>query len=116
MKGTELIEKNLDRITSELKAVIKGAENLLKTTEKSEGDAFKVARAKFKSTLKNAKGEVLDLEQDLTEKIKDAAHTNEKYVKEHPWNVAGAGAGIGLLVGLLVARNYHGGPRHSSMG
>jgi ElaB/YqjD/DUF883 family membrane-anchored ribosome-binding protein len=104
MKGTDLIADTLEKITRELKTVIKDAENLLKTTEKPEGDAFKVARAKFESTLKNAKEEVLELEQDMVEKIKDAAHTTDKYVKDHAWNMAGVGACVGLLIGLLVAR------------
>jgi len=104
MKGTDLIANTLEKMASELKIVIKDAENLLKTTEKPESDAFKVARAKFESTLKNAKQEVLELEQDMVVKIKDAAHTTDKYVKDHAWNMAGVGACIGLLVGLLVAR------------
>jgi ElaB/YqjD/DUF883 family membrane-anchored ribosome-binding protein len=104
MKGTELIAKSIETMTGELKAVIEHAENLLKATKKPKDSAFKLARAKFETTLKNAKSEVLDLEHDMAEKVKDAAYTTGNYVKTHPWNMAGVGAGLGLLVGVLVAR------------
>ncbi len=104
MKGSEMYSKTLDKMMSELKSVIKDAENFLKKTEKPEEEGFKLARVKFESTLKNAKGELLDLEQQMVEKIKEAAHTTDKYVKDHAWNMAGAGACVGLLVGLLVSR------------
>ena len=104
MMSNEFSAKTLDKMMGELKSVIKDAENLLKNTEKQEGEAFKAARAKFESTLKNAKTELLDLEENVVGKIKDAAHTTDKYVKDHPWNMIGVGACIGLLVGFLVGR------------
>lgn len=102
--SNELSAKTLDKMMDELKSVIKDAEHLLKNTEKQEGEAFKAARAKFEATLKNAKKEMLDLEENVVEKIKDAAHTTDKYVKDHPWNMIAVGACVGLLVGFLAGR------------
>ena len=104
MTSNELSAKSIDKMMGELKSVIKDAENLLKNTEKQEGEAFKTARAKFEATLKNAKEELLEMEHTVVEKIKDAAHTTDKYVKDHPWNMIGVGACVGLLVGFLVGR------------
>lgn len=112
MKGTEVITSKLEKMTRELKTVINEAQHLLKTTVKPEDNAFKVARARFESTLKNAKEEALELEEEMVGKIKDTAHATDKYVRDHAWNVAGAVAGASLLVGLLVARGTHGGSRH----
>jgi ElaB/YqjD/DUF883 family membrane-anchored ribosome-binding protein len=95
----------------ELKNVITEAESLLKTTGMPEGEAFKTARAKFEVTLKNAKEEVLGLEHEMVEKVKGAAHATDEYVRDHAWNVAGAGACVGLLVGLLAARSHQHGSR-----
>jgi ElaB/YqjD/DUF883 family membrane-anchored ribosome-binding protein len=104
MKDENLGTKKLDKMMGELKAVIKDAENLLKNTEGQEGEGFKSARARFESTLNNAKDELLHLEQDMVEKLRDAAHVTDEYVKGHPWNSVGMGACLGLLVGLLVGR------------
>lgn len=104
MISSELSLKTLDKMMGELRSVIKDAENLLKNTEEQGGEAFKSARAKFESTLKNAKKEIQEMDQNVVEKFKDAAHTTDKYVKDHPWNMIGVGACVGLLVGFLVGR------------
>lgn len=93
-----------DRMMGELKSVIKDAEELLKNTEHQASEGFKSARAKFESTLSNAKSEMLNMEENVVEKVKEAAHTTDEYVKSHPWNSVGLGACVGLLVGLLIAR------------
>lgn len=92
------------KMMDELKAVIRDAEELLKNTEDQVGEGFKSARAKFEATLNNAKGEMLQLEENVVEKVKEAARTTDEYVKDHPWNSVGLGACVGLLVGLLIAR------------
>lgn len=104
MNNNDLSSSARDKMMGELKSVIHAAEELLKNTEQQAGEGFKSARAKFESTLKNAKGELLHLEENVVEKVKDAAHTTDAYVKDHPWNSVGLGACVGLLVGLLIAR------------
>lgn len=93
-----------EKLMGELKSVIKDAESLLKNTENQASEGFKSARAKFESTLSNAKRELSGLEENVVDKVKEAAHTTDEYVKGHPWNSVGLGACVGLLVGLLAAR------------
>jgi ElaB/YqjD/DUF883 family membrane-anchored ribosome-binding protein len=38
------------------------------------------------------------------EKGKEAAHTTDEFVHEHPWKAVGIAAGVGLIVGLLIGR------------
>ena len=104
MNVNELSSNARDKMMGELKSVIKDAENLLNNTEQQAGEGFKSARAKFESTLKTAKGELLHLEQTVVEKAKDAARTTDEYVKDHPWKSVGLGACVGLIVGLLIGR------------
>lgn len=104
MDATESSSKGYNKMMGELKAVIHDAEELLKNTEQQAGEGFKSARAKFEATLENAKGELSHLEQNVVEKVKEAVHTTDEYVKDHPWNSVGLGACVGLLVGLLIAR------------
>ena len=105
MNTNDLSSTARDKMMGELKSVIKDAEELLKITEHQADEGFKLARAKFEATLKNAKGELMQLEQNVIEKVKDAVHTTDEYVKDHPWNSVGLGACVGLLVGLLIGRN-----------
>ena len=104
MDRKDLSSNSRDKMMGELKAVIRDAEGLLKNTEQQVGEGFKSARLKFESTLNSAKGELLNLEENAMEKVKEAARTTDEYVKDHPWNSVGLGACVGLLVGLLIAR------------
>lgn len=104
MNANEISTEGRDKIMSELKSVIKDAEELMKNTEQQAGEGFKLAKAKFESTLRSAKSELLHLEETIVERAKDAMHTTDEYVKDHPWKSVGLGACVGLIVGLLIGR------------
>ena len=94
-----------EKLMHDLNQVIHDAEELLKNTEQQTGDGFTSAKAKFESSLKNAKAEISRVEDIVINKTKEAAQATDVYVKENPWQSAGIAAGIGLLVGLLISRN-----------
>ncbi|QJQ07061.1 DUF883 family protein [Undibacterium piscinae] len=93
-----------EKLMQDLNLVIRDAEELLRNSEQTAGEGFKSAKAKFESTLKNAKAEVARIEDIVVTRGKDAARATDVYVKENPWQSAGIAAGVGLLVGLLVGR------------
>jgi ElaB/YqjD/DUF883 family membrane-anchored ribosome-binding protein len=97
-------EHHKEKLMQDLNLVIRDAEELLKNSEQTAGEGFKSAKAKFESTLKNAKAEVARIEDIVVTRGKDAARATDVYVKENPWQSAGIAAGVGLLVGLLVGR------------
>jgi len=41
----------------------------------------------------------------LRNQVRRAAETTDEYVRERPWAMMGAAAGIGLLIGLLMRRD-----------
>lgn len=89
----------------DLHLVIRDAEELLKNSEQQTGEGFKSAKAKFESTLRNAKAEIARVEDIVINRTKEAAKATDVYVKENPWQSAGIAAGVGLLIGLLISRN-----------
>lgn len=94
-----------EKLMHDLNLVIRDAEELLKNSEQQTGEGFKSAKAKFESTLRNAKTEVARVEDIVINRTKEAAHATDVYVKENPWQSAGIAAGVGLLVGLLISRS-----------
>jgi ElaB/YqjD/DUF883 family membrane-anchored ribosome-binding protein len=108
MRDIEKITRNLDKLAGELKTTLNDAEELLKASGKPIGGALREARAGFVSSLKSARKEAIELQRETIGKVKDAAHSSDKYVRNHPWNVAGAGVCAGLLVGWLISRGNHG--------
>lgn len=104
MNANEISTESRDKLMGELKSVIKDAEEMMRNTEQQAGEGFKAARAKFESTLRSAKSELVRLEETIVERAKDAMHTTDEYVKDHPWQSVGLGACVGLIVGLLIGR------------
>ncbi len=97
-------DETRDKLMSDLKMVIHDAEDLLKNTGHQTGESFKNAKAKFESTLANAKTQLKSLEETVVYKAKDAALATDRYVKDHPWQSVGLGACVGLIIGLLISR------------
>lgn len=93
-----------DQLMADLKNVIQDAEAWLRHGGSLTGEELKAAKAKFERTISNAKDDLIRLEEAVVEKTKAAAKATDDYVQENPWKAVGAGAALGLLVGLLIAR------------
>jgi ElaB/YqjD/DUF883 family membrane-anchored ribosome-binding protein len=102
MSSIDHAKENLIR---ELNHVLKDAEELIKHSEQQAGEGFHSAKEKLESSLKNAKQEIGRIEEVVVNKTKEAARATDAYVHENPWKTAGIAAGVGLLIGLLIAKN-----------
>ncbi|MHB8624451.1 MAG: DUF883 family protein [Sulfuricaulis sp.] len=97
-------ERTKEKLIDDFKAIIVDAEELLRASANASGEGFNLARAKFAEKLKATKARLTDVESRITDGAKQAASATDDYVKTNPWTAAGIGAGIGLIVGVLVAR------------
>ena len=92
------------KLVTDLKVLIGDTEELLKATAGQAGDKVAVARERIQASLSVYKEKLLDAEQALMEKTKEAARATDEYVHEHPWQAVSVAAGVGFLLGLLVSR------------
>ncbi|GAB3547911.1 stress response protein ElaB [Noviherbaspirillum agri] len=93
-----------ERLLDDLKMVIKDAEDLLKNTRQQADDGYQMARARFESTLSNARDGLSSLEETAMVAARDAMETADEYVHSNPWQSVGIGALAGLVVGLWLGR------------
>lgn len=93
-----------EKFVTDLKVLIGDTEELLKATAGQAGEKVSAARERIQASLAVYKEKLLDAEQALMEKTKEAARATDEYVHEHPWQAVGVAAGIGFLLGLLVSR------------
>ena len=93
-----------DRLASSLAQMVDEADELLKSAQKGGSEQFEAARAKFETQLRSAKAELSDLEEAAVYNAKRAARATDQAVHEHPYTAMGITAGIGLLIGMLIAR------------
>jgi ElaB/YqjD/DUF883 family membrane-anchored ribosome-binding protein len=98
------MEATRDELLSEFKALIGDAEALLKATADQAGETVTAVRQRIEQRLEEGKKSVAEAEVLLLERTKEAAKSVDVYVREHPWNAVGLAAGVGFVVGLLVAR------------
>ena len=93
-----------EQLIADFKTVISDAEALIKATTNQGGEALATVRAKAQESLAMAKESMLDIEEELLVRTRAAAKATDAYVHENPWQSIGIGAGIGLLIGFLIAR------------
>ena len=98
------IEAGQERLAKDLKTVIRDAEALLRQAVRDAGEGYGEAQEKLKQSVKSAKAQLEDAERALLESAQDAGRATDRYVRRHPWEAIGIGAGIGLVVGLLIGR------------
>jgi ElaB/YqjD/DUF883 family membrane-anchored ribosome-binding protein len=47
---------------------------------------------------------IADLQHNLVDRTRECAQATDSYVHDNPWVAVAIGAGIGLLMGLLISR------------
>ena len=93
-----------EKLLQDLRTVVADAEELFRATATQAGERVAAAREQFRDSLDRAKVKLAVAEDALLLKSKQAARATDEYVQENPWRAVGIGAGVGLVVGLLIAR------------
>ena len=87
------METPADRFMNELRNVIADAEELLRATADQTGPRVQEVRARAEESLRAAR-----------EHLQGAGKQLDSQVRQNPWAAVGIAAGIGLLIGVLMAR------------
>ena len=89
-----------ERLTSDLKTVVHDAEELMQATAGQAGEKVTQARSRLSAAIESAKATC----QRWEERTVAAAKATDKTIRAHPYESIGIAFGLGLLVGVLVAR------------
>lgn len=93
-----------DKLMKDLRAVVVDTEDLIKATAGQTGERIEKVRARAEESLRNARVRVQAAGTDLQNAAQDAMTQVDGQVRENPWTAVGVAAGIGLVVGILLAR------------
>jgi ElaB/YqjD/DUF883 family membrane-anchored ribosome-binding protein len=97
-------EMNTDKLLEDLHTVIRDAEELLRATAGQAGEHIAQTRARAEATLQSARSLLSSLGDAAAARARRAARAADACVQGNPWVAVGAGAAVGLLAGLLMAR------------
>jgi ElaB/YqjD/DUF883 family membrane-anchored ribosome-binding protein len=95
---------NRDKLVADARVVLDDVEGLLAQAAATTGQQAQDLRDRASLALTRAKAKLHEAQVSVTENTKAAARATDNWVHEHPWGAIGIGAGIGFLIGLLVAR------------
>jgi ElaB/YqjD/DUF883 family membrane-anchored ribosome-binding protein len=98
------VEVTADQLVADLKTVVEDAEALLKATSTLTGEKIQEVRARAEESLRQAKVRLSEVEEEAMRRAREIADAADEYVHENPWQSVGIAAGIGLVIGLLLAR------------
>jgi ElaB/YqjD/DUF883 family membrane-anchored ribosome-binding protein len=105
MSDTEHVPRDAqEKLARDFRAVVDDAQALLKQVAQGTGEGYQEARERLQAALDSARVELKAMEESVADGARRAARATDGYVHEHPWEAIGIGAGIGLLLGMLIAR------------
>ena len=91
-------------ISNEFHDFLADIETLLKQTATLTGDELAHAKEKIRERVASAKVCVAHLSGGIANDAQKVAATVNRQVHDEPWKAIGAGAAVGILLGLLFAR------------
>ena len=92
------LERGRKSLVKDFGDVLAEAETLLKQAAAETGERASDLRSQVEAKLLAAKSKLQDLQDDA------AARVTDDYVRDNPWQVIGAAAAVGFLVGVLISR------------
>lgn len=102
-------EVGKEKLMQDLRVVVADAEELLRATAGQAGEKLSekmtTTRERIQENLTAAKIRLIATEEAVVAKTKQAAKATDEYVHENPWKAVGIGAGVGLIVGMLISRS-----------
>jgi ElaB/YqjD/DUF883 family membrane-anchored ribosome-binding protein len=97
-------ERAFDDLVDEFRALVDSMEDVFSAAAGDSGEKLTELKGRAEASLRKAKVRLGDMERSAVAKVRNVASESDDYVHENPWTAIGIGAGIGLLLGLLIGR------------
>lgn len=91
-------------IARDIQNVVTDAQELLKTVQAEGGNRLTEVKTKVQTQLDAARQSLTELQSTVQAGAKHAMDSTDAYVRTNPWRAVGISAGIGALIGILIAR------------
>jgi len=92
-----------EKLVQDIKAVVADAEAILSATANQAGEGMTELRASMLSRLTNAKDRLMEVEEAVVKKTRQAVKATDEYIHENPWQSVIISGGVGFLIGYLVS-------------
>jgi ElaB/YqjD/DUF883 family membrane-anchored ribosome-binding protein len=97
-------ERAYDDLVDEFSNLVEAMEDVFAAAAEDGGEKLSELKAQAEARLKKARAQLGMVEKSALAKARKIATDSDDYVHENPWTAIGVGAGVGLLLGLLIGR------------
>ena len=95
---------NLKTVRTDMKTLVKDAQDLFREATSATGEKAEVLRNQGLMLLDTAVSKAQEVQTAAIETGKEMAESADTYVQENPWKAVAISAGVGVLIGMLIAR------------
>jgi len=88
------------RLAADVRLLVRDSEELLKATAGEAGEKIKEVRNRLSKAVESAKATCEKIGDTAVEQAKAA----DEVIRDHPYESIGIALGVGVLIGILVAR------------
>jgi ElaB/YqjD/DUF883 family membrane-anchored ribosome-binding protein len=99
-----MLESNVKTVRNDMRTLLREAQDLFREATSMTGDKADDMRERGMALLDTALTKAQEVQAAAIQTGKEVAETADDFVKENPWKAVALSAGVGLLVGLLIAR------------
>jgi ElaB/YqjD/DUF883 family membrane-anchored ribosome-binding protein len=95
---------NFKTVRHDMKTLVRDAQELFREATAATGDKAEELRSKGLDMLDTAMARAQEMQAAAMETGKEIAETADDFVQKNPWKAVAISAGVGVLIGMLIAR------------
>jgi ElaB/YqjD/DUF883 family membrane-anchored ribosome-binding protein len=99
-----MLESNIKTVRNDMRTLVEDAQEMFREATSSSGAKAEELRAKGLELLDSAMDKAQNLQSMALDASKEFAESADEYVHQNPWTTIAVSAGVGLLLGILIAR------------
>jgi ElaB/YqjD/DUF883 family membrane-anchored ribosome-binding protein len=99
-----MIQTNVKTARTDMRTLVKDAQDLFRQATSATGDKAELLRTQGLNLLDSAVSKAQEVQAAAVQTGKEVAETTDTYVQENPWKAVAISAGVGVLIGMLIAR------------
>ena len=97
------LKRTQAQLAQDVQTVLTDAQELMRLAAGEAGQGFKEARERLDRSTLAARQQLAAMQDTAMQSARQAGGAADSYVHEHPWEAIGVAAGLGVLLGLLLA-------------
>ncbi len=98
------MESPRERLAQDVRTLLADVDMLFREAAEAGGVEAQDLRQRAEAALHKARDRFEAMEKDVVRRGREAAHATDEWVHHNPWTSIGIGAGVGVLIGMLIAR------------